>query len=82
MSKMIRKTIYLEPHRAEWLERRSKELGISQFALVRHCIDEMARKEAWEELKHSMLERTKIKVPQIGRTWTRDELYEERLNRF
>lgn len=29
-----------------------------------------------------MKERAKIDVPQTGRTWTRDELYEERLERF
>jgi len=45
-----------------------------------HQSDWLARR--WKELKRSMLKRMMIKIPQTGRTWTRDEPYEGRLNRF
>ena len=38
--------------------------------------------QAWEESKKVIRERMKLKVPQTGRTWTREELYEERLERL
>lgn len=33
--------------------------------------------KAWEQAKKFMLERLAMDVPQTGRTWTRDELYED-----
>ena len=86
---MIRKQIYIEQEQEGQLKRRSKELGISEAALIRHCIKEAAdrptlaeREKARRELLASMEERAKIQVPQTGRTWTRDELYEERFERY
>ena len=43
----------------------------------RHQID----KQAWEESKKLIKERMKLKVPRTPRTWTRDDLYEERFAR-
>lgn len=40
------------------------------------------RKRAWEQSKALIKKRMAIDVPQTGRDWTRDELYEERLERF
>jgi len=90
MTRMIRKQVYIEPEQEDLLKRRSRELGISEAALIRRGIDEIAHggssaaldKEAWKEELAFMKERAKMKVPQTGRSWTREELYEERLERF
>ncbi len=90
MSRMVRKQVYIEPEQEELLKRRSRELGVSEAALIRRGIEQAARvpaaraldRRAWEEARRFILERLAISAPQTGRTWTRDELYEERLERF
>ena len=90
MSRMVRKQIYIEPRQDELLKRRARELGVTEAELIRQAIDEFAHAQAslarklqvWEEEKAFMQERARMNVPQTGRTWTRDELYEERLERF
>jgi hypothetical protein len=86
---MIRKQVYIEPEQEEMLKRRSKELGISEAELIRRGIEQVTRRtplardpRALERLMEIINERMKMDVPQTGRTWTRDELYEERLERF
>lgn len=89
MTRMVRKQIYIRPEQDKALERRSKELGISEAELIRQYIDDGTsrpsvadRKKAWEEALAFMKERARMRVPQTGRTWTRDELYEERFDRY
>ncbi len=90
MGRMVRKQVYIQPEQEEMLKRRARELGLSEAALIRQGIDEVAgrgrsaseRERAWRELLDSMKERAKMRVPQTGRTWTRDELYEERFERY
>ncbi len=89
MAKMIRKQVYIEPEQEEMLKRRSRELGVSEAELIRRGIEEVARPRVsffdpklLEEALEFMKARAKIEVPQTGRTWTRDELYEERLERL
>ena len=92
MGRMIRKQVYIEPEQDELLKRRSKELGISEAALIRQAIDRLrpgadggkspAARQAWEEAKRVMQERMQLQVPQTGRSWTREEIYEERLARY
>ena len=92
MGRMIRKQVYIEPEQEELLKRRSKELGISEAALIRQAIDRLgpdaaggkspAARQAWEEAKRVMQERMQLRVPQTGRSWTREEIYEERLARY
>lgn len=89
MGRMIRKQIYIKPEQEEALCRRSKELGISEAELIRQYIDAgtarpsaAEREKALHELLADMEERAKIRVPQTGRDWTRDELYEERFERY
>ena len=90
MGRMIRKQVYIEPEQDELLKRRSKELGISEAALIRQAIDRLGaagggslpRQPAWEEAKRVIQERMKLRVPQTGRSWTREEIYEERLARY
>lgn len=89
MGRMVRKQVYIEPEQDELLKRLSKELGVSEAELVRRSIDslvepgeETARRQALRELIAFMRERATMKVPQTGRGWTRDELYDERLDRI
>lgn len=37
---------------------------------------------AWEQSRALIKKRLKMDVPQTGRGWTREELYEDRLERF
>jgi len=86
MSRMVRKQIYIEPQQEDMLKSLSKELGVTEAELVRRAIDQIAdaqatsarKLKAWQEAKAVMEERKLMDVPQTGRTWTRDELYEER----
>jgi hypothetical protein len=89
MGRMVRKQIYINTEQDKELDRRSKELGMSQAELIRQYIDEgtarpteSERAKALEELLADMKKRAKIRVPQTGRDWTRDELYEERFERY
>ena len=92
MGRMIRKQVYIEPEQEELLKRRSKELGVSEAALIRQAIDRLhlgaadgrslPGRPAWEEAKRVIQERMKLRVPQTERGWTREELYEERLARY
>ncbi len=68
MGRMIRKQVYIEPEQEELLKRRSKELGISEAALIRQAIDRLGaasdkplpRKPAWEEAKRVIQERMQL----------------------
>lgn len=90
MARMIRKQVYIEPAQEALLKRRSKELGVSEAALIRRGIDQAAQGAppsspdlvAWEEARRLILQRMAIEAPQTGRTWTREELYKERLERL
>ena len=90
MSRMVRKQIYIEPEQEEILKKRAQEMGLSEAELIRRAIEYLIRGEvtvppnlkAWEEAKAFIQGRMKMDVPQTGRQWTREELYEERLGRF
>ncbi len=90
MSRMVRKQIYIEPQQDELLKRRAKELGVSEAELIRRAIDQIDRApmalppnlQAWEEAKQFIQQRMRMIVPQTGRTWTREEIYDERFKRY
>ena len=90
MAPMIRKQIYLEVHQETQLKARAKANGVSEAELIREAIDKLLNApvtvptdlSAWEEAKTFIKERMAMNVPQTGRQWTRDELYDERLKRF
>ncbi len=90
MGRMVRKQVYIEPHQEELLKRRSKELGVTEAELIRRGIDQISLADsvmprdhaAWEEAKAFIRKRMSIDAPQTGRTWTRSELYDERIQRF
>lgn len=90
MSRLIRKHIYLEPEQDAALTRRAHELGVSESEVVRRGIailcqqasDAVRRADALAELVKTWEERSKLVVPHTERTWTRDDLYEERFERY
>ena len=90
MSRMVRKQVYITGEQEKLLKRRAKALGVTQAELVRRGVDlanqaatRLSRDpQAWEEAKQVIEERLRLKVAQTGRGWTREELYDERLERF
>jgi len=90
MARMIRKQIYIEERQEESLKARATAEGVSESELIRRALDhvieeqeeEERRKRAWEDFEAVVRERMAMDVPQTGRSWTRDELYEERVGRF
>ena len=89
MGRMVRKQLYIEPRQEELLKRRAQELGVTEAQLIRRGIDQIGLApaglpldhKAWEEAKALIQKRLRISVPQTGRSWTRDELHEERFER-
>ena len=85
MSRMIRKQVYIQPEQDKMLKRRARELGVSESDLIRRGIEQVERAGtnrivdplAWEEALSFINKRLAMKVPQTGRQWTRDELYED-----
>ena len=89
MSTMVRKQVYIEPRQDELLKEWAEETGKSEAEIVREALDrwlasERRRREAetaWEE-ERAFIEARVAEGPLPGRrTWTREELYEERLSR-
>lgn len=90
MNRMVRKQIYLEKRQDERLKARARELGISEAELIRRCID-LAEHEPfthvpdlriWEDEMELIRQRIALNIPQTGRSWPRDELYDQRLERY
>lgn len=89
MAKMIRKQVYIKPAHERLLKRRAREMGVTEAELIRQGIEQLARSHspapdpsAWAALRRYIDRRRRMKVPQTGRSWTRDELYEERFGRL
>jgi len=85
MTRMIRKQVYIRRDQESRLKRAAKELGITESELIRRGVDQATAEvvkgprdpEAWEEAMAFMRKRAAMRVPQTGRSWTRDELYED-----
>jgi hypothetical protein len=87
---MVRKQIYIEKSDDESLKRQAAVLGISEAELIRRrikrplltTISHPTRPEAWYEELSFIDERARLQDLKKTRGWTRDELYEERLERY
>ena len=87
---MVRKQVYVTAEQDVLLKKRSAELGVTEAELVRRGIDHVCatdeagrrKHEAWERLKAAIAQRKRIGVPQTGRNWTREELYDDRPDHF
>ena len=93
MGRMVRKQLYLTDEQDRGLAESAQALGVSQAEIVRLAIDvwldndpETRREAAWRDLRRLMDEASAMGVggqtgPDGERTWTREDLYEERLRR-
>ena len=90
MTTMIRKQVYLEPRQDAEVKQLAAERKTTEAEVIREAIDtllgEVTRQrraqQAWEEALALMEARYAQGPVSAGRTWTRDELYEERLDRY
>ena len=91
MTQMLRKQIYLPKRQQAQLKRLAKSRGVSEAAIIRQAVErEMiltasqptaGDRSALEEFIRFGLSRQAAEET-TKRTWTRDELYEERLSRY
>ena len=89
MGRKVRKQLYIEVRQEKMLKRLSKEQGVSEAELIRRGLDMIfvqgrgcvSDPQAWEEELAFIRERAKITALGAERTWTREELYDERLSR-
>jgi hypothetical protein len=87
MTTMVRKQVYIESEQEAQLKRRAAETGMSEAEIIRQALDwwlkdetrRLRAKQAWERARALMEERYTRGPAPGGRTWTRDELYDERL---
>jgi hypothetical protein len=85
---MVRKQVYIEARQDRALKRRARATGVTEAELVRRGIDALDRgvvatvrdPDSWRAARAYIASHRRSAVPQTGRTWRRDELYEERLN--
>ncbi len=93
MVQMIRKQIYIEPRQEAILKRLARMRGVSEAELIRESIDRQASSgqlqsaqldsAAWEEAYRFMVAlHARGVLPEQGRKWNREEIYEERLSRY
>ena len=90
MGRMVRKQIYIEPEQARQLKQQAKELGVTESDLIRRGIRQVGPspaaapldRQAWQEELAFIQKRARRKALGRQRNWTREELYEERLQHF
>jgi hypothetical protein len=89
MTQMIRKQVYIEPRQEEFLKRAAAETGLAEAEIIRRAIDlwqehvvqRRHAQQVWQE-ERAFIESLIAQGPAAGRrTWTREELYEERTSR-
>jgi hypothetical protein len=93
MVQMIRKQVYIEPRQEAILKRLARMRGVSEAELIRESIDRQVSGDqvqpaqpdpaAWEEAYQFMVAlHARGALPEQGRKWKREDLYEERLSRY
>jgi hypothetical protein len=93
MTRMVRKQIYITKGQDETLKRVAAERGQTEAEVVRTCLEALTSEAEAQEAKRLEAGRAFIEfarrraeqfkdVPQEPRDWTRDELYEERLDKI
>jgi hypothetical protein len=91
MTQMVRKQIYIEKRQKAQLKRAAKARGVSEAELIRQAIDQklaggakgMPRDpDVWARAVALMRSlQAQGPLPKRRRTWTREELYDERESR-
>lgn len=93
MSTLIRKQIYIKRQHDAALKHLASERGLSEAEIIRQAIEEHAAGVvtkrpkpdplAWQEARKFIMElRALGPTDAPRRRWTREEIYEERLNRY
>jgi len=92
MHRMVRKQIYIESLQDRTLKQQSKILGVSEAEVIRQAIDCQVTSirtgardlKAWDREKAFISKRMAQKglIPKRKRRWKREDVYEERLNRY
>ena len=82
---MVRKQVYIEARQDRALKREARTLGVPEAELVRRGIDALGRAgaaapdpERWRSARQFIVRERRLAVPQTGRAWQREKLYEER----
>jgi len=88
---MVRKQIYIQRRQQAILRRLARALRVSEAELIRQALDRQVSAgsqpvqpdpEAWEQAHRFMTAlHARGPLPDRTRTWTRDELYEDRVSR-
>ena len=95
VQQMIRKQVYIEQRHDRMLKRRARQRGVTEAEIIREALDsvEMSRggggKQAGQDSAAARkaltfmrsLAARRPKSP-VGRTWTRESLYEDRIGRW
>lgn len=91
METLVCKQVYIESRQEELLKQWTAKTGMSEADIIRQALDQWLEAEearrrralaAWKEAR-TFIEARAAQGPVPGkRTWTRDELYEERMNRY
>lgn len=87
MVRMIRKQVLLNPRQHALIKRRARELNLSEADVLRERVDGLAEEEApvrldrkaWLRERRFMMSRVGLASDGTGRTWMREELYDERV---
>lgn len=93
MAGMVRKQIYIRARQEALLKQAAKRRSVSEAELIRLAIDrQLGSGElqslppdpvAWEQAYQFMIElRARGPIEGQARTWKRQDLYEERVNRY
>ncbi len=92
MKQMVRKQIYIQKNQEERLKRVAEARGVSEAEIIRRALENELKRagyrlaydsDAWARLYTAMLDMDKLPpAPQKKRDWKRDDLYEERMNRY
>jgi hypothetical protein len=86
MSQLVRKQVYIEPRHETILKRATAETGLSEAEIIRQAIDlwqeqvveRQRARELWGQERAFIESWAALGTVPGGRSWTRDELYEER----
>lgn len=92
MSQMVRKQIYIQKSQEERLKKVSEARGVSEAEIIRRALESELKRggvrrayddEAMKRLHQAMLEMDKKPpVPRKKGDWTREDLYQERIQRY
>ena len=90
MAQMIRKQVYIEPIQDAGLKQRAIMLGVTEAEIIRRAIDRQISLlgpgvrdlSAWEREKAFIAKRIGVSRGPGGRRFSREDAYEERLERY